>query len=266
MKLKVIEGNRLMLDGGAMFGNAPKELWQRWIAPDEKNRIALAARILLLQTEQGQNILFDAGVGLCFDQKLKDRYGISGEEHLLLKNLESLGLKESDIDGVILSHLHFDHAGGLLSPYKASEKQRLLFPKASYYIGKSHWEYAKEPHLRERSSFIPLLTELLANSGRVKFIDAERMKELPKELSFSFSFGHTIGLLVMAVENSEGVTACPTDLIPGIPWMHLPITMGYDRYPEFLVDEKSLFLEEMRSKKARLFLTHDPTESFFKLT
>lgn len=258
-----MEGNRLKLDGGAMFGNAPKELWQRWILPDEKNRISLAARSLLLQTEQGKNILFDAGVGICFDPKLCERYGIDTAEHKLLKSLSEVGVKENDIDIVILSHLHFDHAGGALSPYNLAEKQKLLFPKATYYLSQAHWEYASEPHIRERSSFIPLLYQLLKDSKRLKFIDQEKIKELPKELSFSFSFGHTISLLIMLIENSDGVTACPTDLIPGIPWMHLPITMGYDRYPEFLVDEKTLFLEELRSKKGRIFLTHDPNEPFF---
>jgi glyoxylase-like metal-dependent hydrolase (beta-lactamase superfamily II) len=262
MIITAIEGNKLKLDGGAMFGNAPKELWKRWFAADDKNRILLSARSLLIQTSEGKNILFDAGIGLCFEPKLKERYGIEGNEHLLLKNLFEIGLQENDIDAVILSHLHFDHAGGLLSPY-GEGKQRLLFPQATYFLSKEHWNYSKNPHVRERASFIPILRELLENSGRLLLIEEAQTPELPKELSFFSSDGHTIGLLVMTVELPDERVVCPTDVIPGMAWMTPPITMGYDRYPELIVNEKLRLFETLKERKSRIFLTHDPEVEFF---
>src|SRR3989338_1116502 len=128
-----VEGNRQRLDGGAMFGNAPKALWQRWLVPDADNRIELACRCLLIETH-GYKILCETGIGAFFPPKLAERYGIqTPTRHLLLENLEQLGVAEMDIDMVILSHLHFDHAGGLLSPH-GEVPVRLLFPKATYVV------------------------------------------------------------------------------------------------------------------------------------
>src|SRR5687767_3480793 len=103
MKLTSIEGNWQNLDGGAMFGNAPKAMWSKWVKPDENNLIKLACRALLVQNE-GKNILFVAGIGAFFEPELKKRYGIEPEEHVLLQNLGKHGLSETDIDAVVLSH------------------------------------------------------------------------------------------------------------------------------------------------------------------
>ena len=108
MKIFAVEGNRYWCDGGAMFGHAPKALWERWHSADELNRVELACRCMLCQMDDGRNILFDAGVGVCMDGKMCQRYSID-EEHVLLSNLAALGIGPDDIDVVVLSHLHFDH-------------------------------------------------------------------------------------------------------------------------------------------------------------
>jgi len=113
VKTVPVEGNRIKFDGGAMFGNVPKELWKKWLTPDEKNRVALASRSLLVQTKT-KNILFDVGIGAYLEPKLKERFGVEEDDHRLLANLRELGLSEEDIDVIVLSHLHFDHVGGLL--------------------------------------------------------------------------------------------------------------------------------------------------------
>jgi glyoxylase-like metal-dependent hydrolase (beta-lactamase superfamily II) len=111
-----IEGNTQKLDGGSMFGNAPRALWQRWIEPDELNRIPLACRAMLVQeSNPKRNILVETGVGAFFSPEMKDRYGIQEPEHCLINNLQAAGVSHEEIDIVLLTHLHFDHAGGLLS-------------------------------------------------------------------------------------------------------------------------------------------------------
>jgi len=251
MKFNAVEGNRQQLDGGAMFGNVTKEMWKKWIAPDEKNRIPLACRSLLVQ-DNGKNYLFDVGIGAFFEPKLKERFGVFEEEHRLLKNLEALGISEEDIDGIILSHLHFDHVGGLLPPY--GETPRLLFPNAKIYLGKEHWEHAQKPPLREGASFTSEIIELLRQSPRLNLVEGKEHPDLKGLVEFFYSHGHTVGLMLSKIEDVVFVS----DLIPGGPWVHLPVVMGYDRYPELTVKEKQDFLEKAVAKKTRLFFTHDP--------
>lgn len=255
MKLYSIEGNSLKLDGGAMFGNAPKAMWSKWIECDADNLITFACRALLLQIKD-QNILFEAGIGSFFEPALKQRYGVEPDDNRILESLKKLDLNENDIDAVVLSHLHFDHAGGLLPGYE-DESPRLLFPNANYYISEAHWNYSKDAHPREKASFIPLLQELLGLSDRLVLINQSEHKDLPG-VTFRFSDGHTIGLLISQIAAPEGPVVFVTDLIPGNPWVHLPITMGYDRFPELKVDEKKQLYEALAGTNPRLFFTHDP--------
>src|ERR1700753_1855841 len=118
LQASTIAGNSQRLDGGAMFGNAPRALWSRWLAPDEAGRVPLACRALLVE-DGARKILFETGIGTFFAPELRDRYGVVEREPVLLASLAALGLRDSDIDVVVLSHLHFDHAGGLLAPYRA---------------------------------------------------------------------------------------------------------------------------------------------------
>lgn len=261
MRAWSVLGNSQRLDGGAMFGNAPKALWTRWIEPDERNRIPLACRAMLLEASDGRRILCETGIGAFFEPKLRDRYGVVEAEHVLLDNLTALGVTEADIDAVILSHLHFDHAGGLLSAFEEGVEPRLLFPQAKYYVGQGAWARALDPHPRDRASFIPALHRLLIESGRLVVVEGDREASLPAEIRFRYSEGHTPGQMHVEVQGQRGPVLFAGDLVPGRPWMHLPITMGYDRYPERLIEEKRVVLEDLLERGGTLFFTHDAAVS-----
>jgi glyoxylase-like metal-dependent hydrolase (beta-lactamase superfamily II) len=250
-------GNSQRLDGGAMFGNAPKPVWERWIAPDAHNRIPLACRCLLVR-DGDRRILFETGIGAFFEPALRERYGVVEAEHVLLASLAGHGVAPEDIDVVVLSHLHFDHAGGLLSAWAPDAAPALVFPRAHYVVGAEAWDRAVTPHARDRASFIPGLTELLAATGRVERVTGERSATLGEGYRFHRSSGHTPGLLLGEIAMPDGPVVFAADLIPGRAWVHLPITMGYDRYPELLIDEKKLLLEDLLARGGRLFFTHDP--------
>ena len=264
MKLWSIEGNTQKLDGGAMFGNAPRALWERWVRVDERNRIDLACRALLASPINGKTVLFDTGIGAFFPPQLRERYGVVEDHHALLESLAKAGFGHEDIDVVVLSHLHFDHVGGLLAAWEDGQPLRLLFPNATFVVGAKHWQRARRPHPRDRASFIPEVPGLLEASGRLELVEGDFCKALGPAVRFHHSDGHTPGLLLAEVLGPRlvdgaahgGVVFC-ADLIPGIPWVHVPITMGYDRCAEELIDEKTAFLEDMLAREVGLFFTHD---------
>ena len=265
MKLWSILGNSQKLDGGAMFGNAPRALWERWMAVDGQNRIDLACRALLASPLNGKTVLFETGIGAFFPPAMRERYGVVEDRHVLLESLAQAGFRHEDIDVVVLSHLHFDHAGGLLAPWAEGRAPELLFPNATFVVGAKHWQRALHPHPRDRASFIPELPALLEASGRLELVDGDHSQALGGAVRFHHSDGHTPGLLLAEIVGPETVDGQPhggvvfcADLIPGRPWVHVPITMGYDRNAELLIDEKQAFLADKLARDVHLYFTHDP--------
>ncbi len=247
-----------------MFGNAPKAMWEKWIPPDELNRIPLACRCLVVR-DAGRIILLEPGIGAFFEPALRKRYGVVEDRHVLLESLAAEGIKPEQVDVIVLSHLHFDHAGGVLAAYEEGAPLRLAFPNATYVVGAEAWQRAVAPHARDRASFIPGLTDLLAGTGRLELAASDRAAALGLGYRFHRSSGHTPGLLLTEVEMPDGPVLFAADLIPGRAWVHLPITMGYDRFPELLIDEKATLLGALEQRGGRLFFTHDPEVALSKI-
>ena len=265
MKLWSILGNSQKLDGGAMYGNAPRAMWSKWSPVDDANRIDLACRALLASPLNGKTVLFESGIGAFFPPDLRQRYGVVEDRHVLLDSLAEAGFSHEDIDVVVLSHLHFDHAGGLLAQWREGAAPELLFPNATFVVSAAAWDRACAPHPRDRASFIAELPALLKASGRLELVDSTHSQVLGESVRFHFSDGHTPGLMLSEIvgpervhgESHGGVVFC-ADLIPGRPWVHVPITMGYDRNAELLIDEKREFLEDKLARNVHLYFTHDP--------
>ena len=242
-----------------MFGNVPRVLWSRWCEPDELGRIELAGRALLI--EDGQHrVLLETGAGYFFEPKLRERYGVSGDTNQLLESLSAMGLRDEDIDLVILSHLHFDHVGGLLTDYRPGSPLRLRFPNARYLVTRAAFDRAVHPHPRDRASFVPELPALLEQSGRLVLLDGAQRPDdvLDERYRFRVFEGHTPGMLLTEVRGQAACLVSCGDLVPGTSWLHLPVAMGYDRYAERAVDEKSGFLAAAADREWLLFFTHDP--------
>ncbi|MBZ0151513.1 MAG: MBL fold metallo-hydrolase [Planctomycetes bacterium] len=257
-------GNAQKLDGGSMFGNAPKVLWSRWAPADEQNRIDLACRCLVVK-DGARTILFEAGIGAFFAPELKKRFGVVADRHELLDSLAGIGVQPADIDVVVLSHLHFDHAGGVMTAFRADAPPGLVFPRASYVVGERAFARAQRPHFRDRVSFVAELPGLLQATGRLELVVGDRSELLGDGYRLHTSDGHTPGMLLAEIAGERGPLLFGADLVPGMPWVRRAITMGYDRYPELLIDEKAALLHDLAARGGRLFFTHDPQVACCKL-
>jgi glyoxylase-like metal-dependent hydrolase (beta-lactamase superfamily II) len=252
-EVHAIETGRFALDGGAMFGVVPKPLWEKSNPSDEKNRIAMAARALLL-VGGGRKILIDVGNGSKFDEKLVGIYKIDTTRFELLSSLRAHGVAPSEITDVILTHLHFDHAGG--STYRQGGQLLPSFPHARYYVQRAHWEAALRPTERDRASFFPEDFMPLREHGLLEFTEGEG--EILPGIGVRVLHGHTTALQCPMI--SDGITTlfyC-ADLIPLTPHVQLPWIMAYDLRPLVTLEEKRKMLADAVDQRWILYFEHDP--------
>ncbi len=259
------------LDGGAMFGTVPKVLWEKSNPPDNLNRIAMEARALLLRssekTENGKPriVLIDTGIGSDFNEKYGEKLGPKFTEMYavdhgvtsLESSLKHLGLTTDDVTDVILTHLHFDHAGAASSWSKEAGKLVPTFKNAQYYVQRANLETALTPNRREKASYFPAAFEPLLEAGVLKVLDGDVDNLLPG-ISVAVSNGHTTGQQYVRIADGKTTLYYCGDVIPTSSHVRLAWVMGYDLRPLDLIDEKARLLEQAARESAYLFFEHDP--------
>lgn len=250
-----IETGRFRLDGGAMFGVVPKTLWSRHIESDDKNRITMAMRSLLITSEAtGRVYLIDNGSGDKFDDKFSSIYGFDYAHSTLEGSLKQQGFDPSDITDIIFTHLHFDHCGGTTRLNEDGNLEH-VFGNASYWVVKSHWETAMDPNARERSSFFPENLGPISDPGRLNLIEPGHIYE--EGLTNIVMNGHTIGQQLPVIHLNGKRLIFVADLLPTHIHIPLPWIMGYDMYPATTLEEKEEFLAGCTDGKTFLFFEHD---------
>ena len=246
------------LDGGAMFGSVPKVLWERTHPADEANRITLALRHLLIEGE-GRRILVDTGMGQKWSEKQVRMFRIEQPEHALDGALEGAGCSREEVSDVILTHLHFDHAGGATVADESAKPDSEIvpaFPNARYYTQRSQWELANHPSPKDRASFIPDNFVPLERHGRLELLDGG--EEIAPGVEILVGNGHTDGHQMVKISGGGETMVFLGDTIPTTSHLRLPYIMGYDLRPLETMAEKQRLLARAGEEGWWLFFDHDP--------
>jgi len=262
MKLYPIETGNFKLDGGAMFGVVPKSLWQRTNPADAKNMIDIAARCLLIE-DGNRLILIDNGMGDKQSEKFFGYYYRWGN-HTLDKSLAKYGFHRDDITDVFMTHLHFDHCGGSIAWNKDQTGYQPNFQNALFWTNKKHWQWATQPNVREKASFLKENLLPMQESGQLKFITTPSLENSTSfiensELGFDILFvdGHTDKMMLPHIKYQGKTVVFTADLIPTVGHIPVPYVMGYDTRPLTTMDEKATFLEKAAAENYLLFFEHD---------
>jgi glyoxylase-like metal-dependent hydrolase (beta-lactamase superfamily II) len=254
----ILESGQFMLDGGAMFGIIPKPLWSRVHPADEKNRIDLSLRLWCIKTKN-KLIVTDTGIGDYHDENFNTMFNVRGEDSPIEKNLTKISFKAEDVTDLIISHLHFDHVGGLGK--KVDGKLEPVFKNATLHLHKEHHDYALNPTERDAGSFHALnfspLIEFYESNKKIIWHSGEEGSLLSlgeTELKFKCSFGHTPYLMHPYSDKFIYLA----DLIPTSNHVHVPWVMGYDIEPGVTTRYKREFLDFVIENDLKIIFEHDP--------
>ncbi|UBM59652.1 MBL fold metallo-hydrolase [Marinilongibacter aquaticus] len=253
MNIHIIDAGNFKLDGGAMFGVVPKTLWSKKVPADELNLCAWKMRCLLVEIAD-RRILIDTGMGDKQAPKWQSYYYRHGDGDLI-GAIQKLGLAAEDITDVILSHLHFDHAGGAVS--QNEKGLYCTFPRAKYWTHSAHWQWAVEPNARESATFLKENLWPIHESEQLYFIDKEN--DLPKEIELLYANGHTEKMIMPLLHHPKQKILFAADTVPSFAHLHIPWVMGYDVRPLETMQEKSEILHRCEKENWALLFDHDAT-------
>lgn len=255
----IVETCRFALDGGAMFGVVPKNLWSKaYPHVDDQNRIAMSARALLVRGE-GRTIVIDAGCGEKMGEKLESIYALERSRYALLPELERHGVHPEEVTDFVYTHLHFDHAGGST---RIDENGAVVptFPNARHYVQKDQLAWARNPTDKDRASFMPENWEPVAERELLTELDGDG--ELFPGIEVRTVHGHTRAMQLVVVRGADkaeepgGLIYC-ADLVPTTAHLPFPYIMGYDNFPLTSLEEKQRFLPEAYERRWILCFEHD---------
>jgi glyoxylase-like metal-dependent hydrolase (beta-lactamase superfamily II) len=256
-----LNAGRQRLDGGAMFGVVPKPLWERRIAPDERNRIPLALRCLLVEHDDGL-VLVDTGVGNKESEKFIDIYGVENAGHhgptQLEDALAQLGHSPTDIRYVVNTHLHFDHGGGNTYIDAPGGTPRLAFPQATYVVHEQELEFAMHTNERTSASYLPPNFAPIAEAGRWQLVRGE--VDLLPGIKVVPTPGHVPWHQSVQVSHSGETAFFLGDLVPTAAHLPLPWIMGYDLEPLVTLETKRRILGLAEVERWILVFEHDPDQ------
>ena len=258
MKLYPIECGNFKLDGGAMFGVVPKTIWNKTNPADHNNLIDLAARCLLI--ENGDRlILIDTGMGNKQSEKFFSYYSLWGN-HTLDASLAQHGFHRNQITDVFMTHLHFDHCGGCVNWNDSKTGYELAFKNAKFWTNQNHWEWATQPNIREKASFLSENILPIIESGQLNYIESTNAflaKSTEMDFEIFYVNGHTEKMMLPKIQYQDKTIVFCADLIPTAGHLPLPYVMGYDTRPLLTMPEKALFLNAAADNNYYLFLEHD---------
>lgn len=256
IRIHALEAGLQWLDGGAMFGVVPKPLWERRIAPDERNRIPLALRCLLIEAPHAL-VLVDTGIGNKDDARFRETYGVAneGDPTRLETALRSLGMEPGDVDLVVNTHLHFDHAGGN-TVREPSGEVRPAYPRARHLVQRGELDFASSPNERVRASY---LRDNFAPVGEMGLQDLVEGEAVPTEgVRLIPTPGHTPHHQSVLVESGGEVACFLADVCPTSAHLPLPWIMGYDLEPLVTLESKRHLWTRAREEGWLLVFEHDP--------
>ena len=264
MKLHRIETGNFMLDGGAMFGVVPKALWERTNPADEKNRIKMAARSLLIE-DGDRIILIDTGMGNKQSDKFYGHYAIWGDQ-TLDSSLQKAGFHRDDITDVFFTHLHFDQCGGAIE-FNSTVILVPALKNARFWSHQNHWEWATKPNPREKASFLPENILPIHKSGQLELLTGTEKQLKKTALGFDILLmdGHTEKQMLPMIQYQEKTIVFAADLIPTVGHLPIPYVMGYDTRPLLTLEEKASFLDRAVANDFLLFLEHDAENELISL-
>ena len=232
LQVHVLSDGTMKLDGGTVFGQVPRDQWGELTKPDRRNRIPLGLNVLLIRSD-AWNILVDTGAGGKLDEVQVEQFGLKANR--LRRSLRDVGLSPADISYVVLTHLHFDHAGGATRHNRKGETVP-TFPKARYLVQAGAWEHAAAPSERAKASFIADDFLPLWESGQVDMVDGDH--ELIPGVWLKNTGGHSQGHQVVYVENGSSKLAFLGDLVPTAYHLGLPYISALDQFPEETLERK----------------------------
>jgi len=253
-ELHEVRDGTFALDGGAMFGVVPRVLWEKKFAPDDRNRITLGLRCLLV-VDGKRKVLVDCGIGKRWDPKHVDMYRIDHSQVDLDRELARAKVKREEITDVIITHLHFDHVGGLTRE-GAGGQVEMSFPNATYHLQRRNWVWAHHASEKDAGSFRAATYEALERSGRLHLL--EGATELCPGVDIFVSEGHTVGLQLVKVSDGDRTVVFCGDLVPTTAHLRAAWVMAYDLYPLTTIEEKKMLLAQAAEEGWVLFFEHDP--------